>query len=821
LRDIRGDLEYGLRMLRKTPVLTAVAVLSLGLGIGANTAVLGVMDAVWRVGIPLPHTDRLVAIRSVPPDGSPQAGGVSVHEYLAWKERSLALDAIELSIAGPRDLGTEEHGRPAERITGQVVTPNFFTTLGVQPLAGRLFTDADRTGPRVVIISHRLWQRRYAGDVAILNAPIRLDRLPTIVVGIMAADFQYGDPRVDCWTPFDIDANRSYGTGRFFGVVARLKPGTTIEQAQADLAAISTQLAGELPDRNEGRGVRVQLLGDALFGWTREPLTALQAAATLVLLIACANVAGLLLARASTRQRELALRAAIGARRGRLVRQLLTESLLLSSAGGAAGLVVAWWGSRGLATLTPPLGLPPIAAPAPSLALLGLTGGLAALAGVSFGLAPAIAASRLRPLQLLRQPEHTAAPRSRRIARTALVSAQLALAFVLLIGFGLLAHSFLRKAGRELNFDTADLLTFEVRVPSPQRPLGLFRGHAYFELTSAPSVSLARIHERLRTLPGVVSAAGSSFSPVDSLILPVVDVTLGGRSAGRAAYFLVTPGFFETMKTPVVRGRGVDPGDTAARPWVAIVNEAAARIFWPGGNPIGQSLRLDVVPEELPREVVGVVRDVPVRSGETEPRPVVYASYLQQPSRYRGPWGGMFGQMTYLLRYTGDPARLVAEARRAVSEIEPDRPLGSIMTAGQRLGLGTRKLRYSVFLFAVLASSAVLLAAVGVYGLFAHAVSQMTREIGLRKALGAGTGDVVAVVARHAVVTILGGLLPGCAGALLFGRLIASQLWGIAPADPATFAAVSVVLVAACVFACLAPARRALAVDPAVALRHE
>jgi putative ABC transport system permease protein len=273
------------------------------------------------------------------------------------------------------------------------------------------------------------------------------------------------------------------------------------------------------------------------------------------------------------------------------------------------------------------------------------------------------------------------------------------------------------------------------------------------------------------------------------------------------------------MKTPVVRGRDVDPGDTIARPWVAIVNEAAARIFWPGRNPIGQSLRLDVVPEELPREVVGVVRDVPVRSGETGPRPVVYASYLQQPSRYRGPWGGMFGQMTYMLRYTGDPTRLVAEARRAVSEIEPDRPLGSIMTAGQRLGLGTRKLRYSVFLFAVLASSAVLLA--GVYGLFAHAVSQMTREIGIRKALGAGTGDVVAVVARHAIVTILCGLLPGCAGALLFGRLIASQLWGIAPADPATFAIVSVVLVAASVLACLAPARRAMAVDPAVALRHE
>lgn len=563
------------------------------------------------------------------------------------------------------------------------------------------------------------------------------------------------------------------------------------------------------------------MLRDTLFGWTREPLIALQVAAVLVLLIACANVAGLLLARASTRQREMVLRAALGAGRGRLIRQLLTESLLLSFAGGVAALVVAWCGVRGLTSMSPPLGLPPIASPDPNLRHIGVTGLLATIAGVSFGFAAAMAVSRVRPSHQLRQPDQSTGWDTRRRGRTVLVSAQLALAFILLIGFGLLAGSFVRLAGRDLNFERAGLLMFELRVPAPQRPLGLFRGYGYFEMTSSPSSSFQRVLDRLRTLPGVVSVAGSSYPAVDSLILPVLDVTVDGRAAGRAAYFLVTPGFFRTMQTPVVHGRDVDENDTDSRPWVAIVNEAAARRFWPGQDPMGQRLRLDVVPEELPREVVGVVRDIPVRHGDTDAHPVVYASYLQQPSRYRGPWGGMFGQMTYVVRHTGDPGNVVTEARRVVAEIEPDRPLGSIVTAGQRHSLGTRRLRYSVFLFGVLASIAVLLAAVGVYGLFAYSVSQLTREIGIRKALGAGTGEVVALVGRHAIVTLLAGLIPGCAGALLFSRLITSQLWGITPADPATFAGVSVLLVAASSIACLGPARRALGVDPAVALRHE
>jgi predicted permease len=819
LDDLRADLAFGVRMLRKSPLFTAVAVLSLELGIGANAAVLAVVDAVWRVGLQLPDADRLLSIRSLPRDES-EPRGVSVHEYLAWKHGSRALESIELSIAGPRDLGTELDGRPPARITGQSVTPGYFRTLGVQPLAGRWFAPEDRSA-RVTIISHRLWQSRYGGDVRTVGSTIRLNRQPTTVIGIMPADFQYGDPRVDCWTPFDIEIGRPYGPGRLFGVIARLAPGTTIEQARAELASASARLALERADRNDDRGALVLPLHEALFGWTRQPFVTVQLAAALVLLIACGNVAGLLLARTSGRRRELALRVAIGAGRGRLVRQLLTESLLVAAVGAVAGLVVAWWATRFLTLMAPPLGMPGIAPPAPTLVLPMAVALLATLAGALSGIVPALLAGRFQPSQLARPVDSGATPRVFRIGRSGLVAGQLALAFVLLVAFGLLAHSFVRLAGRELNFDRAGLLTFEVRVHVPPREVGPGGGMPGFEIAPQMAARLQRIDERLASIPGVVSVGGSAFPPVDSLVLPVMDVIVDATRAGATTYFLVTPGFFHTMRSPIVRGRDFTATDTAGSPWVAIVNETAARMFWPGRDPIGRQLRLDVVPDELPREVVGVVRDIPLRYGETTGRPVVYASYLQQPSRYRAPWNSMFGQMTFLMRYTGDPVDLAAEARRAVAELEPDRALASLMTLDERLAFGTRRLRSTVVLFGTLAACAVLLAAMGVYALVAYSVGQMTHEIGVRKALGAGSRDILATIGRHGLVVIVAGLVPGCAGALLFSRAIASQLWGVAPWDPPTFGAAALLFVSAALLSCIGPARRALRVDPAAVLRLE
>ena len=829
VRDLQQDAWYGLRTLRKSPAFTAVAVVSLALGIGANSALLGVIDAVLREDLPLANAGSLVVIRTVPLENPAQTSGVSLRDFAAWKEGSTAFAAMDLSLTGPRDLHAEGNGLPSERITGQSVTPGLFAVLGVQPLMGRIFTDDDARADASVIISHRLWQRRYGENPRILDSQIRIDGRSRTVIGILPGDFRYGDPRVDCWTPFAVAPKEtSATTGRFFGVTARLRPGKTVEQAQADLGAIAARLARDYPESHSGWGVRVQPLREALFGWAREPLLTLQAAVVLVLLIACANVAALLLARGAVRRREIAMRVALGASRGRIVRQLLTEGLLLSLAGGLLGLVVAWWGVQGLTAMSPPLGSPRMAEMGLNLRILAMTGLLSIVTGLTFGLAPALTVSQLGPIRPLEE-RHEAGTRRRPPARTVLVAAQLALALILLIGSGLLMKSFLRLAGRELNFEPAGLLTLEFRSPVPQRPLGQYRGFRHFEMTATPWHNVERLYERLRLLPGAVSVAGISYPPVDSLILPVMSVSIEGRSETvgnerrqpTAAYFLVTPGFFHTMKTPFVRGRDVAPADTVSRPWVAIINEAAAARFWPGENPIGRHLTIDVVPEERPREVIGIVPDIPVRHGQTEPHPVVYASYLQQPSRYAGPYGGMFGQMTFVMRHDSDPMSLVAGARKAAAAIEPDRALGAVMTAEQRLDIGTEKRRYNLLLVGFLACTATILAAIGVYGMLAYLVGQRTREIGIRKALGAGTRDVVMFVASHVVAVLLGGLLFGWLGALALMQLISSQLWGITATDPGTFAGVSLLLVSTALTACIGPTRRAIAVDPAATLRHD
>jgi putative ABC transport system permease protein len=573
----------------------------------------------------------------------------------------------------------------------------------------------------------------------------------------------------------------------------------------------------------------VQSLRELLFGWTRQPLVTLQVAVVLVLVIACANVAALLLSRASVRQGEIAMRVALGAGRMRIVRQLLTESVLLSLAGGALGLLIAWWGVRGLTAMSPPIGSPRMAGISLDLRIVALTGVLSVLTGVIFGLAPALLASQSSPGPPLRESDAAAAIGRRYSIRTALVTAQLALALILLIGFGLLINSFVRLSGRSLNFDPAGLLTFEFRTDVGQQRVGLHRGLPYFEITGAPSQTMTQVLERLQAINGVESAGGSSFPAVNSLIVPMVAVTIdatGPRTAGerepfRTAYFLVTPNFFHTMRTPFVRGRDVTDGDTSSRPWVAIVNETAARQFWPGDDPIGRTLTIDGAPEEQPREVIGIVRDIPTRHGQVEPQPIVYTSYLQQPSRYAAPFGGgIFGQMTFAVRHRSDPLSLVPAIRKAVGEIE-SRPISSVTTEEQRFQYGMQRMRYNLFLVGVLACTAAVLAMVGVYGMLAYSVSLRTREIGIRKALGAGTGGVAAFVGRYVLTMIAAGVALGVAGAVAFSRLIAAQLWGITPTDPSTFAVVSLVLVTAALLACVGPTRRAIAVDPTVALRCE
>jgi putative ABC transport system permease protein len=407
------------------------------------------------------------------------------------------------------------------------------------------------------------------------------------------------------------------------------------------------------------------------------------------------------------------------------------------------------------------------------------------------------------------------------------VSAQLALALVLLIGSGLLLNSFVRLVRRDLNFVPDRLVRLDFSVPSSRyaKPIGSYRGYPYFEINPAPSVNIQRVLDRLSALPGVEAAGGISAPPVDAFVLATVQIGLTEGASGSvdtpsAAYFMVTPNLFATIGTPIVRGREFTGRDDANSAWVAIVNETAARRFWPGEDPIGKRLTLDIVPEEQTREVVGVVRDIPTRH-EEDPQPVVYTTFLQQPPRYRAPWAGLPGSMTFMLRATGDPAALIPAARRAVAEVEPDRPLAAVSTVDAHMSNAMAKFRYSVVLVATFAGMATLLAAIGTYGVMAYTVRQRTREIGIRRAMGAGPREIIVFVGRRALALVAIGLAGGLAGALALTRLIASQLWGVTPTDPATFAGVSLILAGVSVVACIGPVREAMAVDPTIALRAD
>jgi predicted permease len=833
LHDLQQDIVYGVRMLRKQPVFTAVAAASLALGIGANAAVIGAFDALIVQGLPVAHAERLMAIQSVPLDNPSQLSGNSLADYAAFRDRALSFDAMELSIKSAGDVADDDPSAPPQRTTGQSVTPGWLSILGIEPLIGRVFSVAESQPSYpapVIVISHAFWQRRFGADPEILTRHIRVQGTVRAIIGVMPAEFRYQEPGVDYWVPLFVGP-RPDASGRLFGVRARLKPAVSLAQAQAELDTIATQLAVEAPVQHKGWGVRIRPLNDFLFGWTREPLLTLEAAVALVLLIGCANVAALLLSRSSVRRREVALRTALGAGRGRIIRQLLTESMLLAIAGGVLGLIVALIGQRALLTMTTPPGAPPLIAIGLNARVLSLLALLSIGTGLVCGLVPAIRGSRLDPMSSLKEAAPSAGPMRRRtFPQGVLVSVQLALALVLLIGSGLLLKSLVRQVQRDLNFEPQGLVQFDFNVPAGRyaQRIGSHHGFPYFEIGPAPSQTLDRVLERLGTVPGAESVAAISAPPVDAFVLATMEVVLEGSTPINhvdapnrgATYFLVTPNLFGTIRTPIVRGRDFTSRDTVGAPWVAVVNETFARRFWPGEDPIGKRLTLDTVPEEQPRQVVGVVRDIPTRHAES-PQPVIYASYLQQPSRYRGPWAGLFGQMQFMIRPGGDPMAIVPALRKAIAEIDPGRPLVDVSTTASRLGAGRGRFRSFVWLVSAFAAVAMLLAAIGTYGVMAYTVDQRRREIGIRRALGAGRREIVAMVGRRAIAFVAIGLAGGLAGALALTRLIESQLWDVTPTDPLTFVAVSVLLVAIAAIACVIPARRALSVDPTIALRSD
>jgi putative ABC transport system permease protein len=833
LHTLWHDLVYGLRLLARKPLFTLVIALSLAVGIGLNTAIFTLMNSIILRPLPFRDAGRVVTLFAIPPGHPDQPNGISVPVLIAWKERARSFDAIGALTNNALDFGAEENGAPAERIQGEYVTPGLLQALGVQPLMGRLFTEAedeiDHPAP-VMIISHRLWQRRFDGAKDILARKVLVNGENTSIIGVMPPDFRITDENGDYLAPLPLNRFQLRGSARYLTTAARLKPGVTLQQAQEEIDAISQQLAEQFPARETDHGrpwtARVLTFRHGIFGFIDRPLLLLQVAVGFVLLIACANVAALLMARASSRRNEVAIRAALGAGRGRIFRQFLTESLLLSVFSGILGVWMAW-GIVSLLVATAPRWLPSLHAIRIDGQVLFFSAAISLLTGLIFGVIPAAQGSKTAFVESLKAATRGGtAGRARHRLRGVLVAGQLALALMLLIGSGILIRSFLQLQGADLGSDPHGLLTFRYRFPQNRfgKPVGAYRGIPLWELSDLPSAAITRVFECLQTLPGLRSVAGSVYPPMTGG--NPMPFTIPGRDAANAGeftadFFPVTPNFFGTMKIRLLRGRDFTARDTAHTPWVAVVNETFARRFFPNEDPIGKHIRLDLSEEDQLREIIAVARDIPSSHPQTKQDAAIFVPFVQAAPHSVGPHTGLHLQMTFLMRTSGDPMSALPAVRKAVEEIDRNQPLIDPRTEDSYLADQAQYPRYYSMLLGLFAAVATGLAAVGIYGVMAYAVEQRTREIGIRMALGASGRDVLRLILRQAAVVIAAGVAVGIAGAAGLTRFISSEIWEVKTADPGTFLALTLLLVSIGVLACVVPTRRAVRVDPTNALRHE
>ena len=835
---LRQDLLHHLRMMRRKPGFTLVAVLSLALGIAANTTIFSILSGTLLDPVRLDEPERIVYLSTFELDDPEQENWVAVPEYKDWKEQARSFEIMGAMFGSTqgRILGAANDGAPAELLSAFALERDLLDVWRIRPLLGRLFTaDEDRVGEpaSVALISHRFWLRRFEGNPNVLGQTLVLDGSPATVIGVMPQGLSETllRPEMDLWIPWSLAPSMVVSASRFNHVYARLKPGVTIAQAQAEMDALAAQRAQAFPDTNAGWGVRVQSLQDFFFGDLREPLLLLQGAVALVLLIACANVAVLLLAAATSRQTEVALRNAIGASRTRIVRQMLTESLLLASLGGALGLLLAWIGTRVFVAVSPAW-FPGLERIEIDGGVLGFTVAIVAATSVMFGLVPALSSSRPDLSGLLNEtPRGSSGGGARKRLRLALVTGQTALALILLIGAGLLINSFLRLEDNPLGGDPEGVLSFRLSFSQDE---GIaftgrqFEGVGLWSTNPVVPRTLERVLERLESVPGVESVTGSYNLPFGgALSIPFrregqAAATQGERDANFAAnYVSTTPGYFDLLRVPILRGRDFTDRDRGGSQYVAIVNEAMARRYWPGEDPLGRSLTLEHVPDEPSRMIVGVVGDMLLNRFEQSSAPVVYVPYFQQTPLWQGPSAQFIrGGMFFLLRSAGDPINLVPSVRSAVAEVDPNRPLTAVQTLEQFLGDQLEETRLFTALLGIFGAIAVVLAAVGLYGVIAYTVAERGKEIGIRIALGAAAPSILKLVMRQALAIIGIGLGVGLVGAFALTRLLSSVLWGVTPTDPVTFVAVTAMLVAVALLACVVPTVRALAVDPAATLRN-
>jgi putative ABC transport system permease protein len=808
----RQDVRFGVRMLAKSPGFTVVAVLALAIGIGANTAIFSVFNAVLLRPLPYSDPDRLVHVfRTQPPI---MRGPISRPGFLEWRAQQKAFQELAAYYFDTYNLTGMEQ---AERVNGARVTEGFFQMFGVAPAQGRFFlpTDEEAGAARVAVISQGLWQRRFGADPALIGRTVILDGEPSTVVGIAPPSFSFPG-RTEVWIPALLAEDKRERGTNYLKIIARLKDGTTVEEAQAQMNQITAAQAQQYPENDTNLHVTITpLLEDQVRG-IRPVLMILLGAVGVVLLIACANVANLLLARATARQKEVAIRTALGASRWRIARQLLTESLLLALIGGSLGILLAMWGIGLLVSLAPS-SIPRVREVGLDQWVLGFTILISILTGIVFGLAPSLQVSRTNLNEMLKEGTRGAATTSphRAMLRRVLVVAEIALSFILLISAGLLIESIRRLTEVNPGFNPQNLLTASVSFPRrPAAPDDETEAGRARQVEEGANF-LTAVQGRIQSLPGVEAVGAINNLPVTGQTSVNGDFNIEGRpkykpgEAPVAEYRLITPNYFRAIGIPLLKGRVFTESDKAQKQFPIMINETLAKRFFPEEDAIGKRL---LVMDDEPHEIIGVVGSARQWGLDQPPDPEIYASFAQIS----------FGaNATLVVRTNVEPASLSESLRRAVHETSADAPVSNIQTMTQVMAVSTAQRRFNTILMTIFAGVALVMATIGLYGVISYSVAQRTQEIGIRMALGAQAGHVLRMVLWSGFKLALAGVIFGLIASLAITRVLVGLLYGVSATDPMVLLGGSIFLAVIALLACYIPARRATRIDPMTALRYE